>query len=463
MQPHHLYLHVPFCRLVCAYCDFVTVGGHAAEIPRYVDALLAEVAIRPAPGELRTVYFGGGTPSLLDAKQVARVLEAALDRWNSATLEEISLEANPSERERPDWAALRAAGVTRISLGVQSLRDAQLRALARGHTAREARDAYAAARGAGFDTSVSTSSTGSRVNRSTTGAPGCAPRSSWGPDHVSCYALQLALASDEWAAPPRPGALRWRTRVARRQDDALAGDQYRLAEEMLDCAGYRHYELSSWARPGRESRHNSAYWARRPNTGIGAGAHSYDGSAERSWNLRDLAEYLRAAEAGERPLAGREELDEPTRAFEAVALGLRRVQGLSRRTFAAEFGQDPALRFAAQVADGRARDLLAIEGDRLRLTARGRLFASDACLPFLPNADADRLADLAGLCSFPPVTLQAIAHWNGDPRLPPMDGAPRQGRRGNGPRSAWSPLTRLRRSTATTSTSRTRPLPGSPR
>ena len=133
--PHHLYVHVPFCRLVCAYCDFVTVGGRADDIPRYTDALLAEIDIRPAPGELRTIYFGGGTPSLLAAEQVAAIIDTALGRWGSTTVDEVTLEANPSAREAPGWAGLRAAGVTRISLGVQSLRDEDLHALARGHTA----------------------------------------------------------------------------------------------------------------------------------------------------------------------------------------------------------------------------------------------------------------------------------------------------------------------------------------
>ena len=130
--PHHLYVHVPFCRLVCAYCDFVTVGGRADDLPRYTDALLAELAIRPAPGELRTIYFGGGTPSLLSAEQVGRVISAAKDRWASVALEEVTLEANPSRREAPDWRGLRAAGVTRISLGVQSLRDEDLACAGQG-------------------------------------------------------------------------------------------------------------------------------------------------------------------------------------------------------------------------------------------------------------------------------------------------------------------------------------------
>ena len=154
------------------------------------------------------------------------------------------------------------------------------------------------------------------------------------------------------------------------------------AEELLAAAGYRHYELSSWALPGRESRHNSAYWVRRPYTGIGAGAHSYDGADERSWNSRDLDTYLAAVEGGRRPVAGVDRLDETTRAFEAMALGLRRIEGVERRGFAAEFGADPLDRFAAGLAE---RDvLIEVDADRLRLTPTGRLLASEACLAFLP-------------------------------------------------------------------------------
>jgi oxygen-independent coproporphyrinogen-3 oxidase len=380
--PHHLYVHVPFCRLVCAYCDFVTVGGRADDIPRYTEALVAEISLRPASGELRTIYFGGGTPSMLTGEQVERVIRAATDRWQRAALEEVTVEANPSRREVPDWAGLRNAGVTRISLGVQSLRDADLDALARGHSAREGRDAFAAARAAGFDNVSIDLIYGIPGQSLEDWQEGVELAVGLGPEHVSCYALQLALDPDEWAAPPRPGALRWRERMVARQDESLAADQYRRAEELLRRAGYRHYELSSWARPGRESRHNGGYWARRAYTGVGAGAHSYDGAAERSWNLRDLAGYLAAVEVGRRPLADRERLDEETRAFEAVALGLRRVAGLSRNAFAAEFGADPLDRYPQAVADGTRAGLLEVERDALRLSARGRLLASEALVAF---------------------------------------------------------------------------------
>jgi oxygen-independent coproporphyrinogen-3 oxidase len=384
MQPHHLYVHVPFCRLVCAYCDFVTVGGRAHDIPRYVDALLRELALRPTPGELTTIYLGGGTPSLLDGEQIGRIIRAAGLQWDGVALEEVTLEANPSRREAPDWAGLRAAGVTRISLGVQSLEDPELVTLARGHTAAEAREAYAAARRAGFE-SVSIDLIYGIPGQSTADwIAGLEEAVELGPDHISCYALQLALSPDEWAAPPRRGALRWRGRMARRQDDGLAVEQYRSAEELLGAAGYRHYELSSWARPGHESRHNAGYWRRHPYTGIGAGAHSYDGAAERSWNTRELDAYLRQATEGVRPLAGTDLLDEPTRAFEAMALGLRLVDGISRSAFGTEFGMDPRDRYADQLSGADTIGLLETDGDRLRLTPRGRLFASEACLAFLP-------------------------------------------------------------------------------
>lgn len=383
MSSHHLYVHVPFCRLVCAYCDFVTVGGRAHDIPSYVDALAAELTLWPAPGELRTIYFGGGTPSLLPAGEVARIIDTARTHWLETALQEVTLEANPSAREAPDWAALRAAGVTRISLGVQSLRDEDLRTLARGHSAAEAAAAYAAARDAGFD----------NVSIDLIYAVPGQSLASWDemlaaavalqPDHLSLYALSLVLEPDAWAAPPRRGALRWRERLSTAQDDGLAVAQYRRAEERLAAAGFEHYELSSWARPGRESWHNGAYWARRPYTGLGAGAHSFDGTT-RSWNARDLDRYLRVVAGGERPIEGSETLDEATREWEAIALGLRRVAGLSRSAMRDEFGTDPLVRHPDAIAGHCKAGLLEVDEDTIRLSRTGRVVANEVLVAFLP-------------------------------------------------------------------------------
>jgi oxygen-independent coproporphyrinogen-3 oxidase len=385
---HHLYLHVPFCRLVCAYCDFVTVGGREEAITRYVAALLAELRLRDAPGELATIYFGGGTPSLLPAESIDRLVRAATDRWAGEPME-VTLEANPSAREAPDWLALRAAGVSRISLGVQSVRDEELRTLARGHTAAESRAAVAAVRAAGF-ANLSIDLIYAIPGQSLAAwRAGLRAALELEPDHLSLYALQLVLEPDEWAAPPRPGALRWRRRLAARQDDGLAADQYRLAEELLENAGYEHYELSSWARPGFASQHNGAYWDRRPYTGIGAGAHSYDGVV-RSWNTRDLDGYLERVAAGEAPTAGAEHLPPEVRSFEAMALGLRRVDGLDRAAFAAEFGDDPVHRYDAAVRSSVADGLLEVAAGRLRLSSRGRLLANEVLVRLAPAPPASR-------------------------------------------------------------------------
>ncbi len=388
MASHHLSIHVPFCRLVCAYCDFVTVGGRARDIPRYVAALHRELELRASDGELATIYFGGGTPSLLASTDVAGLVAAARQRWGHEP-EEVTLEANPGTRERPNWAALRDAGVDRLSLGVQALTPQELLTLARGHGVDEAIEAYRGAREAGFANVSLDLIYGIPGQSLEAWRIGLETALELAPDHLSLYGLQLALAPDEWAAPPRPGALRWRRRLAAQQDDGLAAEQYRLAEERLAAAGYRHYELSSWARPGFESRHNAAYWSRRPYVGIGAGAHSFDGES-RSWNARDLDRYLADAEAGRRPIEGSERLDEPTRAFEAVALGLRRVDGLERLAFVAEFGSDPVVRYAEGVEEARRRGLLEVDERRLWLTSAGRLLANEVLVGFAPDPVAAR-------------------------------------------------------------------------
>jgi oxygen-independent coproporphyrinogen-3 oxidase len=245
------------------------------------------------------------------------------------------------------------------------------------------RGAYAAAREAGFE-NVSLDLIYAVPGQSLSGWRTVLDEAvAMAPEHLSLYALSLVMEPDAWSAPPRAGALRWRRRRATEQDDGLAVAQYRLAEEVLAAAGYDHYELSSWARPGRASRHNGAYWARRPYTGLGAGAHSFDG-VTRSWNVRDLDRYLADVAGGQRPLEGSEALDPATREWEAIALGLRRVGGFSRAAFAREFGEDPLDRHVDAMREARDLKRLEIDGDVIRLSAEGRLVANDVLLAFLP-------------------------------------------------------------------------------
>ena len=388
---------MPFCRLVCAYCDFVTVGGRAHDLPRYTDALLAELALRPAPGELRTIYFGGGTPSLLSPAQVGRIISAAQDRWARVALEEVTLEANPSRREAPDWAGLRAAGVTRISLGVQSLRDEELRALARGHTAGEAREAFAAARAAGFDNVSIDLIYGIPGQSLANWRDGLDAAIALGPDHISCYALQLALAPDEWAAPPGParcaGASGWPApgrRARRRAVPAGRGGARRgrlpaLRAELVGAA--RDGSRGTTRRTGRGVRTPASVRGRTRTTVRTSARGTPATSTRTSPPWRAAAGRSRVSTASTRA----------TRAFEAMALGLRRIDGVERGAFAAEFGADPVDRFA-DGPGGRASTLIEVGADRLRLTPTGRLLASEACLAFLPR-----------LMLFRPSTLKGIA------------------------------------------------------
>lgn len=371
---------MPFCRLVCGYCDFVTVAGRTADIPRYVEAVLAEMAARPAAGALKTIYFGGGTPSRLAAADISRLVDAAASRWGGRP-EEISLEANPSRREPADWAGLRAAGITRLSLGVQSMRDEELRTLGRGHAAHESVEAFAAARAAGFESLSLDLIYGIPGQSLQAWRAGLAAALRLGPDHLSLYALSLATQPDEWSGPPRSGALRWRRRLVALQDDDLAADQYELAEDVLAGAGYHHYELSSWARPGHESRHNRAYWERRPYTGLGAGAHSFDGRT-RSWNHAPLDSYLEAVARGVSPRAGGEDVAGEAAALEALGLGLRVPSGVSRAAFHVEFGADPVARYPDAVELSTRAGLLEVSGDAIRLSRRGRLLANEVLLAF---------------------------------------------------------------------------------
>ena len=388
--PVALYVHVPFCVSLCPYCDFVVYAGAAARGPRnrvaaFLGALLTELELRAdALGEsagsvpLETVYFGGGTPSLLPPEAVARLLERARVRFGLRAGAEVTLEANPGPDERGDARAWREAGITRLSFGAQSLDAGELRSLGRRHAPEDVAAAIEEARSAGIG-SVSLdllydvpSSTEERWAGTLDAALALSP------DHLSLYALTLddpdaegLTGPDGDHLPTTSGARRWRDRARPQQDDERAAAQYRHAVERLAAAGWHGYEISNWARPGHESRHNLVYWERRPYEAVGPGAHAFDGEGRR-WNAARLDGYVDALSGPtpSLPPGGSERLDPETAAAEAVILALRTDRGVP-----AKGADEPPL--AAVVPWAETAGLLARDGDRLVLTTQGRLLSNE--------------------------------------------------------------------------------------
>jgi putative oxygen-independent coproporphyrinogen III oxidase len=397
--PVALYVHVPFCVSLCPYCDFVVYTGAAARGPRaridaFIEAVRTELALRAdvlddrfGPPAMRpalgSVYLGGGTPSLLPAGTVAALIDLVAERYGIAAGAEITLEANPGPDDRGDTVALAQAGVTRLSLGVQAMDEASLRHLGRRHGPRDVTNAVSAARAAGFG-SVSVDLLLDVPGQATeTFAEGIEAALALEPDHVSIYALTLDDPDAEGLTGPtgdhlpvRPGARRWRAAARTGQDEDRAATQYRLAIERLAAAGYRGYEISNWARPGHESRHNLAYWRRLPHEAVGPGAHAFDGAVRR-WNAAQLAGYLAAlvpapGATAALPPGGATRLTHADADTEAAILGLRLDEGITT-----EAARRPPV--AAHLDWARAAGLVQVDSDagRVRLTVRGRLLSNE--------------------------------------------------------------------------------------
>ncbi len=391
--PVALYVHVPFCISLCPYCDFVVYAGAAARGPKariapFLDAVMTEIELRAdalderfgsSRPPLETVYLGGGTPSLLPADDIERLLARVGERFGIAPDAEVTLEANPGPDERGDPAAWRRAGITRISFGAQSLDDAELRRLGRRHRAADVAAAVEGAREAGiasinldllYDTPDGTLATWTTT---------LAAALELAPDHLSLYALTLDDPEAEGLTgpggdhlPPTRGARRWRERARAAQDEDRAASQYEHATAVLGGAGFRGYEISNWARPGHESRHNLAYWLRRPYEAVGPGAHAFDGVTRR-WTAARLDAYV-AALSGvtpRLPQGGAEVLGRHRAAAEAVILGLRLDSGVPLSS-----AHEPPLAdaFGWAVAEGL---LTVTSGDRVVLTTRGRLLSNE--------------------------------------------------------------------------------------
>jgi oxygen-independent coproporphyrinogen-3 oxidase len=372
-----LYIHFPFCRRRCSYCSFVSYQGREADIPDYVKALNKELAIRAAGQRLRSIYFGGGTPSLLSPKQVREILSFAHSHFTVDAGAEITLEANPGTIDRQSLAAIKATGINRLSLGVQSLDDDELALLGRIHTASEAREAVRLARNAGF-TNLSFDLIYGLPDQALAGWRRTLDEAiDLNPEHISLYPLTLEYDAPLWIAtqqgkvPPT--------------DPDFTADQYELAQDTLQEHGYNHYEISNWAKEGYECRHNLVYWHNLPYLGVGVAAHSYiDG--RRLSNTEDLDSYLNAF-SGNLPPAREldEEIGPELQLSETVILGLRLSEGIGLDDIERRFGIDLLRHYQQQINETATLGLLEYSGQHIRLTRRGRLLGNEVFWRFLPG------------------------------------------------------------------------------
>jgi oxygen-independent coproporphyrinogen-3 oxidase len=389
MRPLAIYLHIPYCLSRCHYCDFNTYVLDPGQAREYVRALASEVRHQAAAlveaRRVETVFFGGGTPSLLPAEDLCLLLETCRAAFPIAPGAEVTLEANPETVTAEAFAMLRDAGFNRVSLGVQALEIGLLRVLGRPHTPARATEAFAAVRAAGFD----------NVNLDIMfGLPGQSP-GEWrrtlegvvvlGPEHLSAYGLTIEEGT-LFGRLHRKGALRLPPEEAHL---AMYGDALRV----LPAAGYRRYEVSNFARPGFECRHNLTYWRQEEYLGLGAGAHGYYGGV-RTVNERLPAAYIAAVSRRGSAVAARERPSPVAQAEEALLLGLRLAAGIDLGAFAARFGlPDPPVD-PTVLTRLEELGLVALSGGSLRLTDAG-LPVSDTVITEL----AACLALPSGVCA----------------------------------------------------------------
>lgn len=397
-----LYLHIPFCQAKCHYCDFNSYAGMLGLREDYVEALRAEIVLAGQRARLvggdrrrcRTIFFGGGTPSLLEPEQVRELLRAAGEAFDLDVAAEITLEANPGTLEYKRLDQVRALGVNRLSMGAQSFDADLLRWMGRIHSPEEIEMAVAAGRAAGF----------SNINLDFIYAlPGQSLRT-WAetleralalsPEHLSLYSLIV-----EEGTP----LFKWvRQGHVTPADEDVSADMYELAEERLAAAGYIHYEISNWAKPSYECRHNLTYWHNLPYIGLGAGAHGWfnghrysEARAVRSYigkvrgTLAADAEHVAWLDA---PLPGGavaedEAIPRSLEMAETAMLGLRLVRGIELGAFAQRYGVSFDSVFGDRLASVRDYDLIEAYDDFLRLTPRGRLLGNEVFERLLPEGD----------------------------------------------------------------------------
>lgn len=366
-SPFGIYIHVPFCRSKCIYCGFYSVAN-TQQKETYLSALHQEIDLRAnyIQGHvLRTVYFGGGTPSLLNSQELTDILAHLRQRFSFAYLEEITLEANPEQLTPEYCKSLRSLGINRLSIGVQSFQDHVLQFMGRKHTAKEAVCAVHNAQEAGFD------------NISIDLIYGVAERNDkqWSEDLATAFSLNIQHLSC-YALTPEENSILYKQIENHRHapvDDEQAARQYDILQQALPHSGFTQYEVSNFAKPGFESKHNSSYWNHTPYLGLGTSAHSFDGRS-RQWNSANITQYCKDIQNGD-TWAGSEDLEEIDLFNEHVLLRLRTCEGLSIPFVRNRFGEERANGLLNYFENYVPNNRYEKTADSLRLTAEGFWFA----------------------------------------------------------------------------------------
>jgi putative oxygen-independent coproporphyrinogen III oxidase len=371
-----LYVHIPFCSSRCSYCDFAT-GLYQSELAeRYVAALIEEIKLsRHSGANVDTIYFGGGTPSLLAPAQLDRILATLSRQFEIDPASEVTLEINPGSVTREKLEAFRSLGINRASFGAQTFDDAELAKLGRSHTAGGALKTFADLRRAGF-TNISFDLIAGLPGQTLAGWQRNIKQAlDLHPEHLSFYLLEVHSGT--------PLAEHIRRGLQPVPDDDLAGEMYQWMLDSAADAGYEHYEISNLCRPGFYSRHNVKYWTGAPYYGFGCSAHSYDGQTRRWSNHRDVLQYVETIENGGSAIADEQKLTESDVRAEALFLGMRLMRGVDARRYRESFGVDLRETHATDLDRFKKAGLLEFDGDLIRLTRTGALLSNEVFAAFI--------------------------------------------------------------------------------
>lgn len=369
-----IYIHIPFCKSRCSYCDFATdVYRNNEAVERYVNALCEEILNSKfkIQNAIETIYFGGGTPSLLTTKQLEKILDALYKKFSIDEKIEFTLEMNPATVNLKKLKDFRSLGVNRASFGVQTFNDRALKLLARGHDANDARRTFELLRASGFE-NISFDLIAGLPNQTLADwEQNLTEALRLQPEHLSLYLLEIHEGT--------PLAAQIRSKRQPQPDEDLAAAMYEMMLEKTACAGFEQYEISNFARRGLESRHNSKYWLMEPVFAFGVSAHSFDGKTR--WaNERDTNRYVQSVEKNESAIVYSEEID---LASEYVFLGLRMMCGVDLNEVEKRFGVNLSLKHAEDLERLKSLGLIEIIENRLCLTPKGTLFSNEVFAVFV--------------------------------------------------------------------------------